>query len=98
MPRTIAVAPDFFAKSAVKPEKLSTVISQLPFFTDGRISRIKLQRSSTENIGFLSGLFRTAMIISSKRGRLRLIMSRWPLVGGSKDPGKMARRIFVLGL
>ena len=33
------------------------------------------------------------MIISSKSGELRLMMSRWPFVGGSNEPGKIARLI-----
>ncbi len=96
MPRTIAVAPDRFAKSAVSPEKLSTISVQPSVSTDGRISRIIAQRSSTENIGLFSALLSTATTISSKSGDERLIMSRCPFVNGSNDPGKMALRKFVV--
>src|SRR5215213_3013000 len=94
MPRTIAVA--FFerAKSAVNPEKLSTTIAQSLVHTDGKTSRIISQRSSTLNIGCLSALFNTAMTISSKRGELRVMISRWPFVSGSNDPGNTARLIY----
>ncbi len=93
MPRTIAVACFSRANSAVRPEKLSTSIAQSPVLTVGSTSRIISHRSSTLNIALLSGLLRTATIISSKRGADRRMMSRWPLVKGSKEPGKIARRI-----
>jgi hypothetical protein len=63
------------------------VIVQLPLVTDGKISRIMSQRSPTEKSGFLSGLLRIAIMISSKSGWLRLMMSRCPFVGGSNEPG-----------
>src|SRR4051812_17539704 len=81
------------AKSAVKPEKLSTTSEHSLLVFSGRISLIMSHRSSTENRGRFSGLFRTAMTISSKSGELRLMISRCPLVGGSKEPGKIALRI-----
>src|SRR6186997_1321637 len=93
MPRTIAVALDFRANSAVRPEKASTNIVHSLVSTEGNASRIISHRSSAVNIGLLSRLFKTAMIISSKSGADRLMMSRCPFVRGSNDPGKTARRI-----
>src|SRR3954467_3847418 len=88
----MAVASLSRANSAVSPEKLSTNIRQPLVSTDGSTSRIISHRSSTVNIGFLSALFSTATIISSKSGALRRMMSRCPFVRGSNDPGKIARR------
>src|SRR5687767_14441996 len=48
-------------------------------------------RSSTVKGGCCSGFTRMATVTASKAVRLRAMMSRWPLVMGSKDPGITAR-------
>src|SRR6185295_8162897 len=47
-------------------------------------------RSSTVKRGCFSGLTRIAIVTSSKTDSPRPMMSRWPLVMGSKEPGKTA--------
>src|SRR5690606_27624222 len=49
-------------------------------------------RSSTVNRPFFSMLIRTATTTSSYSREHRPMMSRWPLVTGSKDPGQTTRR------
>src|SRR5262245_25658972 len=48
-------------------------------------------RSSTENSGVFSLFPRTATMIESKMREPRSMMSTWPLVSGSNDPGYTAR-------
>src|SRR5215212_8706969 len=95
MPRTIAVAFRLFANSAVSPEKLFTLILHSPGSIVRSISSTMEHRSSTENIGSLSRLFKTETMISSNNGELLRIMSRWPFVGGSNEPGKIARLVMM---
>ena len=56
--------------------------------------RISSSRSSTENAGFFALLFSTAMISRFVIREALLMMSRWPLVTGSKLPGHTA--VFIL--
>jgi hypothetical protein len=58
-----------------------------------KVFLIKSILLSSGNIYFFSELVPTPMMISSKRGMLRWMMSRWPKVMGSKEPGKTARFI-----
>ena len=44
-------------------------------------------RSATLKVAFLLGLLDTATMTCSKRRQARWMMSRWPLVRGSKLPG-----------
>ncbi len=74
----------------------SANIVNLPLSMLGKTSLMTAHRSSTENIGFLSELFKTAITISSNKLRLRPMISRCPFVKGSKEPGKIARRIILV--
>ena len=56
----------------------------------GKASRMMATRSSTVNRGCFSGLTRMAIVTWSKTDRLRPMMSRWPLVMGSNEPGNTA--------
>ena len=49
-------------------------------------------RSSGVNSGFFSALTSTATRMRSNRCALRRMMSTWPFVSGSNDPGNIARR------
>ena len=49
-------------------------------------------RSSTVNSACFPGLMRMAMVTSSNTDRPRAMMSRWPLVMGSNEPGKDRQR------
>jgi hypothetical protein len=46
-----------------------------------------LTRSSTVNSGCFSGFTRMAIVTSSNTLRPRAMMSRWPFVIGSNEPG-----------
>ena len=54
-------------------------------------SRIIATRSSTVNSGVLSALTSTATMTRSKMAQPRSMMSTWPLVSGSNDPGRRRR-------
>jgi hypothetical protein len=45
------------------------------------------RRSSTVNSGLFSTFLRTATMMESKSALPRWMMSTWPRVRGSKDPG-----------
>ena len=82
-PRTITEAWRFLANSTVRPSKLSTVT----FGMSLQHSRSSATRSSTVNRGFFALLMSTATMSWSFIFAARLMMSRCPLVTGSKDPG-----------
>jgi hypothetical protein len=49
-------------------------------------------RSSAEKSGCFSAFTSTATMIRSNKCALRRMMSTWPFVSGSNDPGKIASR------
>jgi hypothetical protein len=50
-------------------------------------SSISRRSSTVKSAPRFSGLTKTAMMISSKSFEPRSMMSRWPFVTGSKEPG-----------
>src|SRR6266850_735739 len=87
-PRIRALARRRRAYSTSRPSKVSTSM----FGYSLKTSRMMATRSSAENSGFFSAFTSTATMIRSKRWALRRMMSTWPFVSGSNDPGKIASR------
>src|SRR5215208_5424657 len=87
-PFTIAFAPYSRAKSTISVSNAST--STLSRFCTS--SRRKATRSSALNsvFCFRNGLFITATTTLSNTSAVRWMMSRWPIVTGSYDPGQTA--------
>src|SRR2546423_2728846 len=87
-PRMSALARRRRAYSTSSPSKVSTSM----FGYSLKTSRMMATRSSAENSGFFSAFTSTATMIRSKRCALRRMMSTWPFVSGSNEPGKIASR------
>src|SRR5215207_9827346 len=90
-PLTIAIAPRSRAKSTISLSKVSTC-------TLGRCDvalRMNAQRSSALNSVLLlrTEALTTATTSSSNIGAARLMMSTWPWVTGSYEPGQTAMRL-----
>ena len=83
IPRSKTDAPFLTAYSTVKPSKVSIVTFEKSAVMASSIFR----RSDTLNNGSFSALRRMATVSSSKILLPRSIKSRWPLVGGSDEPG-----------
>lgn len=81
-------------KSTRRPWKDSTSTLPKPAVT----SRISSIRSSTVNSPCLDWLIITATCTTSYSFEARPMMSRCPLVMGSKDPGQTARRTVIPSL
>ena len=70
-------------ESTSSPSNVST--STFAWFLN--TSRAISTRSSIENIGAFSAFFRIATAMRSNRRAPRVMMSTWPFVSGSNDPG-----------
>ena len=86
-PRTIDPAPRSRHRSTVRPSKASTSIRSGGAPVSASASRMTRIRVSTSSSGAFRGFARTATMSVSKTFAARAMMSRWPLVIGSNEPG-----------
>ena len=86
MPLTIAAMP--FGPAVVDQQPVERVDADVR--PRRVVCRSRSSRSSSENRPVLSGLISTATVTRSNRPAARPMTSRWPSVGGSKEPGQTA--------
>jgi len=84
-PRRMTLAPIFSAKSTMSPRQIVTCTLGY----SATIVVIISKRSSALNRYFLCGLSAITTSSWSKIAAARFMISKWPFVGGSKEPGKI---------